>query len=113
MITKVIYEDGKLVGGNVTYMRCTNKKVKKVTIPAYIKINGVRFNVTKINAKAFKGCSKLKKITIKTKKLTKIGSKAFTGIHKKAKIKVPKSKYKKYKKMIKKAKTPKKVKITK
>ena len=67
-------------------MRCTNKKVKKVTIPAFIKINGVRFNVTKINKKAFKGCSKLKKITIKTKKLTKIGSKAFSGIHKKANI---------------------------
>ena len=112
-ITKVITKDGKLIGGNVTYMRCTNKNVKKVTIPAYIKINGVRFNVTKINKKAFKGCSKLKKITIKTKKLTKIGSKAFTGIHKKANIIVPKSKYKKYKKMIKKAKTPKKVKITK
>ena len=112
-ITKVIYEDGKLIGGTVTYMRCTNKNIKKVTIPAFIKINGVRFNVTKINKKAFKGCSKLKKITIKTKKLTKIGSKAFSGIHKKAKIKVPKSKYKKYKKMIRKAKTPKRVKITK
>ena len=112
-ITKVNYKDGKLIGGNVTYMRCTNKDVKKVIIPAYIKINGVRFNVTKINAKAFKGCSKLKKIIIKTKKLTKIGSKVFSGIHKKAKIIVPKSKYKKYKKMIKKAKTPKKVKITK
>ena len=111
-ITKVITKDGKLIGGNVTYMRCTNKDVKKVIIPAYIKINGVRFNVTKINAKAFKGCSKLKKIIIKTKKLTKIGSKAFSGIHKKAKIKVPKSRYKKYKKMIKKAKTPKKVKVT-
>ena len=112
-ITKVITKDGKLIGGNVTYMRCTNKDVKKVIIPAYIKINGVRFNVTKINKKAFKGCSKLRKIIIKTKKLTKIGSKAFSGIHKKAKIKVPKSKYKKYKKMIRKAKTPKKVKITK
>ena len=51
--------------------------------------------------------------TIKSKKITSFGQNAFKGINSKAKIKVPKSKYKKYKKMIKKAKTPKKVKITK
>ena len=40
-----------------------------------------------------------------------MGKKAFEGINAKAKIKVPKNKLSKYKKMIKKAGAPKKVKI--
>ena len=48
-----------------------------------------------------------------TKKLKKVGKDAFSGINKKAKFTVPKKKYSKYKKMIKKAKAPKKAKITK
>jgi hypothetical protein len=50
---------------------------------------------------------------MKTKKLGKVGSKAFSGINKKAKIKVPKSKLKKYKKLIGKAGAAKTVKVTK
>ena len=53
--------------------------------------------------KVFYGCKNLKNITIKTSKLTakKVGSKAFKGIHKKAVIKVPKSKVKAYKTILK------------
>lgn len=50
----------------------------------------------------FAGCSKLKKITIKSTKLKKIGKNAFKGINKKAVIRIPKSKNKTYKKLLKK-----------
>ena len=71
-----------------------NKKLTKLTIGA---------NVKKIGANAFKGCSKLKNIVVKTKKLTKskVGSNAFKGINAKATIKVPKAKVKAYKKIVK------------
>lgn len=72
-----------------------NKNITKVTIGT---------NVQKIGKNAFSGCKKLKSITIKSKKLTAktVGSNAFKGIHRKAKIKVPKSKLKSYKKLLKK-----------
>lgn len=71
-----------------------NKKVKKITIES---------NVESIGKQAFYGCKNLKKITIKSKKLTKkkVGSKAFKGIHKNAVIKVPKTKLKSYKTILK------------
>lgn len=86
------------IGKNVTtigsqaFMSCT--ALTKVTIPA---------KVSKIESKAFYKCKKLKKITVKTKKLTtkKVGKSAFKGISAKAVIKVPKSKLKAYKKLLK------------
>ena len=59
-------------------------------------------NVTKIGKNAFTGCKKLKSITIKTKKLTTktVKKGAFNGISKKVVVKVPKSKYKTYKKLL-------------
>lgn len=83
-----------------------NKKLRKVTIGK---------NVVKIGKAAFCGCKNLKSIRVKTTKLKKksIGKNAFKKINKKAKFKVPKKKLKLYKKLIKKAKAPKKVKIVK
>mgnify|MGYP007070020956 CR=1 FL=1 len=52
-------------------------------------------------------------ITIKTTTLKSIGANAFKGVKSTAKFKVPKKQLKKYTKMIKNAKAPKKVKITK
>lgn len=86
------------VGKNVTaisdkaFYKCT--ALTKITIPS---------KVNKIGKSAFYGCKKLKTITIKTTKLTKknVGSKAFKGIYSKATIKVPKSKLKTYKTMLK------------
>ena len=71
-----------------------NKKLAKVTIGA---------NVKKIGKNAFKGCSNLKKIIIKTKKLTAktVGKNAFKGINNKAVVKAPKNKVKSYNKIIK------------
>ncbi len=75
-----------------------NKKLTQVTIGKY---------VTKIGKQAFEGCGKLKKITVKTKKLTKIGKKAFAKIDPKAKVTVPSGKKKSYRKLFSDAKLPK------
>ena len=82
-----------------------NKKLKKITIGK---------NVTSIGKQAFAGCKKLKKITIKSVKLksSSIGKNAFKGTAKKLTVKVPKKKYKAYKKFLKK-KGNKTVKVTK
>ncbi len=60
-------------------------------------------NIKSIGKNAFKGCKNLKNIVIKSKKLTtkKTGSGAFKDINSKATVKVPKSKVKKYEKLLK------------
>lgn len=84
--------------------------LKKVTIPK---------KVTKIGSRAFYNCKKLVSITIKTTKLTtkNVGSKAFTKAggsnYKKLKVKVPKSKLKTYKSLLKKKGLSAKARITK
>lgn len=78
--------------GDKAFYKCT--ALTKITIPS---------KVSKIGKQAFYGCKKLKSITIKTTKLTKkkVGSKAFKGINSTARIKVPKSKLKAYKTLLK------------
>ena len=94
--------------GNSAFQNCT--ALKKVTIPK---------NVTKIGKKAFYGCKKLTSITIKTTKLTtkKVGSKAFSKAgssnYKKLTVKVPKSKLKSYKTMLRKRGLSSKAKVKK
>lgn len=123
-------------GTSVTYKAPANKKVKKVTIPSSVTINGITYKVISIAPNAFKKCKKLKKVTIgtgvteigkkafagcknlknvivKSKSLKKVGKNAFKDINKTAKIKVPKKKMKVYTKLFKKAKVAKNVKITK
>lgn len=56
-------------------------------------------------------CRKLKKVTIKSKKINTIGKNAFKNINKNATVKVPKAQKKKYAKLLNKAKLSKKVKI--
>lgn len=110
-ITKITRKKGKITGGNVTYMKPCSTKIKKAKVKTYIKLCGAKFYVTAINKNAFRNCKKLRKITLGSR-IKKIGKNAFKGIYKKATFKVPKKKLKKYKKMIKKAKAPKKSKIT-
>lgn len=78
--------------GAKAFSKCT--ALTKITIPA---------KVSRIGKKAFYGCKKLKNITIKTKKLTakSVGSQAFKGIYAKVSIKVPKTKRKAYRKLLK------------
>ena len=108
-------------GAEVSLIK-TNKKAKRMTIPAVIKVNGVTYKVTSIGAKAFNGskkltkvtigtnikkisnnaffkCKSLKTVTIKSVLLTK--KKAFKGVNKKMVIKVPKKVKKAYVKIFK------------
>ena len=108
----------------VSIMGYKNKRLKKIVVPATVSYKGVKFTVTGIANKAFKGQkkattasiganvesigklafngdSKLKKITVRSIILSKVGAKAFKGIQKKAVIKVPKKKLKVYKKLLK------------
>ena len=70
-----------------------NKKLKSLKIGA---------NVSKIRAKAFYGCGKLKTITIQTKKLkaSSVGASAFGKGYAKVKVSVPKNCGKSYKKIL-------------
>ena len=69
-----------------------NKKLTKVTVGA---------NVAKIGKGAFQSCPKLKKITVKSKKLKSVGANALKGISSKAVITVPKAQKKAYTKLFK------------
>lgn len=79
-----------------------NKKMESLTIEK---------NVRKIGKNAFANCRKLKKVTIKSKKINTIGKNAFKNINENATVKVPKAQKKKYAKLLNKAKLSKKVKI--
>ena len=135
-ITKIIKKNGKVTGGNVTYMAPYNKNCTKATAGATVILAGVSFKITAINANAFKnckklttfkaggnvttigknafnGCSSLKSFTITSKNIKSIGANAFKGTSAKVKYKVPKNKLAKYSKMLLKAGASKKAKITK
>ena len=115
-------------GAEVSLIK-TNKKAKRMTIPAVIKVNGVTYKVTSIGTKAFNGnkkltkvtiginikkisnnafykCRSLKTVTIKSVLLTKkaANKKAFKGVNKKMVIKVPKKVKKAYVKIFKRLK---------
>ena len=103
------------VKAKVWYQKKGAKKKKKVTIPESITVEGIEYEVTSIGEKAFSNCKKLTLLEIKTKKLTKktVAKKTFKSIRKKTVIKVPKSKYKAYKKVLRARGLNKKVKIKK
>ena len=130
-ITKVTKKKGRITGGTVVYSKPYNKNCTTITIRTKVKIGGVTFKVTsiannafkdcekltkvtiskgviKIGKNAFKGCKNLKNIIFKSTSINKIGGSAFKGISTTAKFTLPKSKYSKYKKLIKKAGAPKK-----
>ena len=121
---KLVYEvveeckmsDGKIIFGSVQvkgFKKAAKKKTATVIIPASVTSQYNTFKVVGIKSKAFYGEKKLKKITIKSTTLKTVGKNAFKGINKKAKIKVPASKLKAYKKLLKKKGQKKTVKITK
>ena len=90
--------------GNYAFYGC--KSLKSISIPS---------KVTSIGTKAFYGCKSLKSITIKTKKLNQknVGAKAFYGIYAKVVVKVPESKTKTYKNLLRAKGISAKVKISK
>nr|MCR5543638.1 Ig-like domain-containing protein [Eubacterium sp.] len=135
-ITGLTKKGGKIVNATVEFVKPYNSKTKVVTIKPSVKIGGVTFEITSIAANTFKGnvnitkltigknittigknacngATKLKTIIFKSTKVKKIGANAFKNIYKKAKFKLTKKRFKKYRKMVKKAKAPKKAKYTK
>lgn len=103
-------------GSTVEYKGTINKKATSITIPSTVKLKGVTYKVTSIAKNAFINNKKLKKVTISSN-ITKIGSKAFTKAgssnYKKLSVKVPSSKYKTYKKLLKKKGLSSKAKVKK
>lgn len=104
----------------VAYKKPTNTKSKKQTVPNTVTIDGVKYkvtsisgsafaknkkvtkvtigkNVTLIGKNAFKNCTKLTTIEIKSSVLNKVGANALKGTSKKLVIKVPKRMVSKYK----------------
>ena len=73
-------------------------------VKEYITTLKIGKNVKDIGEKAFFKCTKLKSIIIKTKKLSmsSVGKNAFGKLNKKCVAKVPKAKFKEYKKILKK-----------
>ena len=113
-------------GKSVSINSILNKKIKNYVILDTITFWGITYQVTQISnnafrgckrlkkvtigryvtqigSKAFYGCKKLKRITINSKQIKKstVGKKAFKGMSKKSVIKVPKKLKKKYKKWLK------------
>lgn len=80
----------KVTGSStVTFMKPVNKKVKKITIPAKVKILGKKFKVTKINKKACYKCKKLTNVSIGNN-VTTIGEQAFAKCTKLQKVTIGK-----------------------
>ena len=77
----------------VTITKFTDKKARKLTIPATVKVKGVTYKVTSISDKAFKGNKKLTTVTIGSN-VTKIGKEAFAGCKNLKKITVTAGKLK-------------------
>ena len=96
------------VKGKSCVVTKSNKKIKKAVVQKKVKfvINGktVTYKVTGIEKNVFKNCKKLKSLTIKSTTIKKIAKNAFKGVSKKCKVKVPKKQFKKYRKLLKKAK---------
>ena len=90
---------------DVTCMGSNSKKIKKITVPNYVKYKGIHYRVTGIGKNAFAGCRKVKTVKIQSMYLKKknIGKNAFRGIPRKASVYVPPRKMKSYRKWLKKA----------
>ncbi|MCR5272982.1 MAG: leucine-rich repeat domain-containing protein [Lachnospiraceae bacterium] len=124
-VDKIKYTVTDVKNKKVEVAGTTKKTVKSVTIPATVKINGVKCKVTSIGDKAFKdytklttftcnstslttigekafyGDKKLAKYTFKSKKITKVGKNAFKNTKKGAKVKAPSKKLSAYEKLFK------------
>lgn len=106
----------------------SSKSIKTVKIAGNVRIQDITYKVTTVSSNAFKNCTKLKKatigkniktissnaflgdkklgsVTINTNSLVQIGDNAFKGIRSNAIFYVPKAKYNKYQKLIKRKKT--------
>lgn len=84
-VKNVVYKVTNADKKTVTAVKGKNKKLASVTIASTVKVKGVTCKVTAVNAKAFKGYAKLKKVTV-GKNVTTIGKQAFYGCKKLTKV---------------------------
>ncbi len=112
------------VGPQVLYYKPISKTKKKITVPATVTYKKITYKVTEIaqfafkgnkqlktlnlgkniryiNRRAFQGCEKLKTIKFLGTKLKTVSNGTFKGMNKNCVIKVPKKKYKAYKRLLK------------
>ena len=110
--------------GTVTFVKPDKKTYKTFSVPSIVKIGKYSYKVTeigknafrsqkkltkvtigsnvrKIGAYAFYGSKKLKRVVIKSRVLKSVGKNAFRKIYTKAVVKVPGSKLKSYRKVLK------------
>ena len=87
------YKVTSVSGKTVSVTGASSKTLTSITIPATVKYKDVTFKVTVVADKAFKGYTKLKKVTI-GKNVTKIGKQAFSGDKKLTKISIKGTKLK-------------------
>lgn len=80
-ITKVNKRKEEILGGEVTLVKTTNKKVTNLKISERIQFDGIGFNAVKVGNNAYKNCKKLKKLII-GKNIRIIGKNAFKGCKK-------------------------------
>ena len=76
--------------GTVMVIGGKSQNISSAVIPQTVKKGKYSLTVTAVGQKAFAGCKKLRRITVKSKSLTKVGNKAFTGV-KNIVLEVPKS----------------------
>ncbi len=122
-VDKIKYTVTDVKNKKVEVAGTTKKTVKTVTIPASVKINGVKCKIVKIGdgafskykkmtkftcnstylvqigEKAFYGDSKLGNYVFKSAKINKVGKNAYKSAKKGATVKVPKKKLSAYKKL--------------
>lgn len=84
-LKNVVYKVTSVKKNTVAAFKAKNKKLSAVSIAPTVKIQGKTFKVTSISASAFKGCARLKKVTI-GKNVTTIGKQAFYGCKKLTKV---------------------------
>ena len=78
METNAVYAVLRVSGRTAAYVKPLDKKQKTVTIPAAVSINGVKYKITAISDRAFKGNKNVTKVKIGSS-ITKIGKNAFYG----------------------------------
>jgi|GEM_PF-1652378 len=92
--------------GTVAVAGSVSNKLTSLVIGQAIYIQGVRYNITSITKKAFAVNKKARSVTIKSKTLKSIGKGAFNKCKRGCAFKLPKSKFSKYKKILRKSGVP-------
>lgn len=85
-----VVTDKKKDGGTVEYRRPLDKNTERVTIPAFIKVDGQKWKVTSIAQNALKDRTSVKNVVI-GKNVTKIGNRAFQNCKNIVKVTIPKN----------------------